>query len=100
MSGEQKTLQGTATIAANGRVDRNVMQGLTKGRDMFDYETAANLCRGGSDKLRQFASQARWAHDDRESLSRVIADLRREMALRESEIAMLKEALLEHDGEA
>ena len=24
MSGEQKVLQGTATIAANGRVDRNV----------------------------------------------------------------------------
>ena len=26
MSGEQKVLQGTAAIAANGRVDRNVMQ--------------------------------------------------------------------------
>lgn len=64
---------------------------------MFDYETAANLCRGGSDKLRQFASQARWAHDDRESLSRVIAELRRELAMREAEIAMLKDALLEHD---
>ena len=64
---------------------------------MFDYETAANLCRGESDKLRQFASQARWAHDDRESLSRVIAELRRELAMRESEIAMLKESLLEHD---
>lgn len=64
---------------------------------MFDYETAANLCRGGNDKLRAFAIQARWTHDDRESLSRVIADLRRELALREGEIAMLKDALLEHD---
>lgn len=26
MSGEQTALQGTATIAANGRVDRNVMR--------------------------------------------------------------------------
>ena len=64
---------------------------------MFDYETAANLCRGRNNKLREFASQARWAHDDRESLSRIIADLRRELAMREGEIAMLKDALLEHD---
>lgn len=64
---------------------------------MFDYETAANLCRGRSDKLREFASQARWTHDDRESLILVIAELRRELAMRESEIAMLKESLLLHD---
>ncbi len=63
----------------------------------FDYQTAADLIRGGSDKLRQFAQQARWTHDDRESLSRVIADLRRELSLREGEVAMLKAALLEQE---
>jgi len=34
VSGEQKALQGTAAIAANGRVDRNVMQQPTR-REIF-----------------------------------------------------------------
>ena len=61
----------------------------------FDYKTAAELCRGGNDTLRKFASEAMWAHDDRNSLSVVIADLRRELLMRESEISMLKTSLME-----
>ena len=86
--GEIERLRGLLDAAADNATRRG---------SMFDYETAANLCRGRNDKLREFASQARWAHDDRESLSRIIADLRRELAMREGEIAMLKDALLEHD---
>ncbi len=63
----------------------------------FDYKTAADLACGRpvTDKQKQeFAAQARWTHDDRESLARVIAEQRRELALREEEIALLKTALL------
>lgn len=67
----------------------------------FDYQTAADLACGrpvSQEKARNFAQHARWTHDDRESLTRVIADLRREIALRDGEIALLKEALLEHEA--
>lgn len=64
----------------------------------FDYQTAADLASGrpvGDEQAQSFAQHARWTHDNRESLARVIAELRRELALRDGEIAMLKGALLE-----
>lgn len=61
----------------------------------FDYKTAAELCRGNNDRLRKFASEAKWAHDDNKSLSALILDLRRELAMREAEISMLKQSLME-----
>lgn len=66
----------------------------------FDHQTAADLACGrpvSGEKARSFAQSARRTHDDRESLTRVIAELRREIALRDGEIVMLKGLLLERD---
>lgn len=66
----------------------------------FAYQTAAdiilrrNLSR---EKLLRFVDQAKRMHDDNESLTRVIFDIRRELALRDGEIAMLKCALLKQE---
>lgn len=61
----------------------------------FDYKTAADLCKSGNDSLSKFASEARWAHDNNKSLSAIIVDLRHELAIREAEISMLKQSLIE-----
>ena len=67
----------------------------------FDHKTAANFLNGktvADEEVRLFVAHSRWAHDDRDWLRNTIADLRREIAQREAEIALLKTSLL--DAEA
>ena len=67
----------------------------------FDHKTAANFLNGKAvtdEEMRRFVSHSRWAHDDRDGLRNTIADLRREIAQRDAEIALLKTSLL--DAEA
>lgn len=67
----------------------------------FDHKTAANLLNGKTvtdEEVRQFVAHSRWAHDDRDGLRNTTADLRREIAQRDAEIALLKTSLL--DAEA
>ena len=67
----------------------------------FDHKTAANFLNGKTvtdEEVRLFVAHSRWAHDDRDWLRNTIADLRREIAQRDSEIALLKTSLL--DAEA
>ena len=47
MSGEQQALQGAAAIAANGRVDRNVMHSFTD-EDGKRWTACAECNRGGN----------------------------------------------------
>ena len=68
----------------------------------FNYKIAADLQSGrpvSAENTTQFVLNARWTHEDRDSLSQVIADLRREIAAREGEIALLKTLLLEQEAE-
>lgn len=63
----------------------------------FDYKTASKLIFGEKvkdDDIRKFVSRARWDYDNYVSLSNTITDLRNELQLREYEIEMLKETLL------
>ena len=67
----------------------------------FDHKTAANFLNGktvADEEVRLFVAHSRWAHDDRDWLRNTIADLRREIAQRDAEIALLKTSLL--DAEA
>ena len=67
----------------------------------FDHKTASNFLNGKTvtdEEMRQFVAHSRWAHDDRDGLRNTIADLRREIAQRDAEIALLKTSLL--DAEA
>ena len=67
----------------------------------FDHKTAANFLNGKTvtdEEVRQFVAHSRWAHDDRDWLRNTMADLRREIAQRDAEIALLKTSLL--DAEA
>ena len=63
----------------------------------FDHKTAANFLNGKTvtdEEVRRFVAHSRWAHDDRDGLRNTIADLRREIAQRDAEIALLKTSLL------
>ena len=74
---------------------------LASGSAGFDHKTAANFLNGKTvtdEEVRQFVAHSRWAHDDRDWLRNTIADLRREIAQRDAEIALLKTSLL--DAEA
>ena len=64
----------------------------------FDHKTAANFLNGKTvtdEEVRRFVACSRWAHDDRDGLRNTIADLRREIAQRDAEIALLKTSLLD-----
>jgi len=66
----------------------------------FQYETAAALINGHPITLEAakiFASNARYDYNTVKSLANVIADLRKEITLREGEIEMLKELLLSYE---
>ena len=74
---------------------------LASGPVGFDHKTAVNFPNGKAvtdDEIRLFVAHSRWAHDDRDWLRNTIADLRREIAQRDAEIALLKTSLL--DAEA
>ena len=67
----------------------------------FDHKTAANFLNGKTvtaEEVRRFVAHSRLAHDDRDGLRNTLADLRREIAQRDAEIALLKTSLL--DAEA
>lgn len=67
----------------------------------FDYQTAADFLNGktiNGELVSRFVSAARWAHDDNRSLRSVIQSLRGELAARDAEIAMLKNALMEAEA--
>ena len=69
----------------------------------FNHKTAADLASGrpvSAEDAKQFALSARWAHEDRDSLSQVIVNLRRDLAAREAEIAMLKASLMEQEADS
>lgn len=63
----------------------------------FDYKTASKLIFGEKikdDDIKKFVSRAKWDNDNYTSLSNTIVDLRNELQLREYEIEMLKQELL------
>lgn len=63
----------------------------------FDYKTASKLIFGEKIKdedVKRFVSRAKWDNDNYTSLSNTIADLRNELQLREYEIEMFKQELL------
>lgn len=62
---------------------------------MFDSEYAAFLCRSGNDKVRQFAHESKWAHDNVKAHRVEIEGHIRTIARLEAEIAMLKQILKE-----
>lgn len=67
----------------------------------FDYQTAADFLNGktiNGELVSRFVSAARWAHDDNRSLRSAIQSLRGELAARDAEIAMLKNALMEAEA--
>ena len=67
----------------------------------FDHKTAANFLNGKTvtdEEVRQFIAHSRGAHDDRDWLRNTIADLRREIAQRNAEIALLKTSLLDAES--
>ena len=67
----------------------------------FDHKTASNFLNGKTvtdEEVRQFVAHSRWAHDDRDWLRNTIADLRREIAQRDAEIALLKTSLLDAES--
>ena len=67
----------------------------------FDHKTAANFLNGKTvtdEEVRQFVAHSRWAHDDRDWFRNTIADLRREIAQRDAEIALLKTSLLDAES--
>ena len=74
---------------------------LASGPVGFDHKTAANFLNGKTvtdEEVRQFVAHSRWAHDDRDGLRNTIADLRREIAQRDAEIALLKTSLLDAES--
>ena len=84
MTDTSNTLAPTDAVPASGPVG-------------FDYKTAANLLNGKTvtdEEVRRFVACARLAHDDRDRLRNPISDLRREIAQRDAEIALLKISLL------
>ena len=74
---------------------------LASGPVGFDHKTAANFLNGKTvtdEEVRRFVAHSRWAHDDRDGLRNTIADLRREIAQRDAEIALLKTSLLDAES--
>ena len=70
----------------------------TVGNSGFDYQTAADLLSGktvSDETMHKFAAASRWAHDDRVGLRATLLSVRGELASREAEIALLKNALMD-----
>ena len=68
------------------------------GNSGFDHKTAADFLNGktvSDEAVRKFVAASRWAHDEKASLSAMLLSVRGELASREAEIALLKQALLE-----
>jgi hypothetical protein len=61
----------------------------------FDYKTCAEICRGTNETLRKFAIDAKWLHDDRNSLIERLMSAEKILTAREAEIVLLKQALLD-----
>lgn len=71
------------------------------GNSGFDHKTAADFLTGNTvsdEAMRKFVAASRWAHDDRVGLQATLLSVRRELASRDAEIALLKTALM--DAEA
>ena len=69
----------------------------TVGNSGFDYHTAADVLNGktvSDEAIRKFVSASRWAHDDRAGLRATLLSVRGELASREAEIVLLKNALM------
>ncbi|MDD0817175.1 hypothetical protein PSQ39_21250 [Curvibacter sp. HBC28] len=72
-------------------------------RQEFDHKTAGALLDGrkvSDEAIRSFVAASRAAHDDRESLRGVLQVVLEEVATRDAEIKLLKEALLKAEEDA
>ena len=73
------------------------------GNSGFDHKTAADFLSGKDvtgESVRQFVAASRWAHDDRASLRALVVTLRQDMAAKDAEIALIKQALLNAEAAA
>jgi hypothetical protein len=61
----------------------------------FDYKTCLEICRGTNEAFRKFAIDAKWLHDDRNSLIERLMSTDKILTAREAEIVLLKQALLD-----
>jgi hypothetical protein len=61
----------------------------------FDYKTCLEICRSTNETLRKFAIDAKWLHDDRNSLIERLMSTDKILTAREAEIVLLKQALLD-----
>jgi len=71
------------------------------GNSGFDHKTAADFLSGktvSGEAVRKFVQAARWAHDEKASLSAMLLSVRGVLASREAEIALLKRALMEAEA--
>ena len=96
-------LRASGAIAAVCKALRAAQQpapsaAATVGNSGFDYQTAADLLSGktvSDEAMRKFVTASRWAHDDRNGLLATLLSVRGELASREAEIALLKNALMD-----
>jgi len=87
------SIPGSAMRASHGQAPQQ--PGV--GNSGFDHKTAADFLNGktvSDEAMRKFVAASRWAHDDRAGLQATLLSVRRELASRDAEIALLKTALM------
>jgi len=83
------SIPGSAMRASHGQAP----QQPGAGNSGFDHKTAADFLNGktvSDEAMRKFVAASRWAHDDRAGLQATLLSVRRELASRDAQIALLK----------